>query len=66
MHARLDAVWSAYPSSVASQLVPDQPSKEGGENEDFSDFARDASNLSLERWVEARVVGWGDALIVAA
>ena len=38
---------------------PHQPIEEGG-NGDFR-FRPPTSNLSLERWVETRVVGWDGA-----
>jgi hypothetical protein len=42
---------------LASPTMTHQPIEEGG-NGDFS-FRPPTSNLSLKRWVETRVVGWG-------
>ena len=64
MHARRAAAWSVYIFGSASPTMSHQPIVEGGQNEDVSGF-RWGSNLSLERWVETRVVGWGYESMVA-
>ena len=38
--------------------------EEGGDNGDFFGFR--LPNLSLKRWADTRVVGWGDEVTVAA
>jgi hypothetical protein len=59
------AAWSVYAFGLASPTMTHQPILEGGNGVIF-DFARLlTSNLSLERWVETRVAGWGDELVVA-
>ena len=65
VNARLAAAWSVYTFSLASPTMTRQSIVEGGQNEDVSGF-RWGSNLSLDRWVETRVVGWGYELMVAA
>ena len=53
------AACSVYTFGLASPTMAHQPIEEGG-NGDFS-FRPRTSKLSLKRWVETRVVGWGEA-----
>ena len=59
VHARRAEAWSVYAFGLASPTMIHQPIEEGGDNEDFFGFCPPLQNLCLGRWVEARVVGWG-------
>jgi hypothetical protein len=56
VQAHRASAWSVFTFGLASPTITHQPIGERVENEDFANFHL---ALSLERWVEARVVGWG-------
>jgi hypothetical protein len=64
VHARLTIAWSVCTFCLTSPTMTHQLIEEGVENEDILGFCLPPI-LSLERWVETRVVGWANELIVA-
>ena len=59
MGARQAPAWLVHTFGFTSPSMTHQPIEESG-NGDFS-FRPPTSNLSLERWVNTRVVGWDGA-----
>ena len=64
VYGRSAATWSVCTFGLASPSMPHQPIEESGNGvgmETFHFAGPATSKLSLERWVETRVVGWGGA-----
>ena len=59
VHAHRAVAWSVYTFDLASPVIYHQPVVEDEENGYFFGFRPLASTLSLKRWVETRVAGWG-------